>query len=65
MDENDASVARLSDEDAALVRQGRFGELPSRVRPEEWVEETETGLPAHELEQSISIVQHPGRTYET
>ena len=64
MIEDDASVVRISDEDAALLRHIRFGELPSRIRPEDWVEETETDLPAHELERSIAIVQHPGRIYE-
>jgi hypothetical protein len=63
MIEDDASV-RISDEDAALLRHIRFGELPSRMRPEDWVEETETDPPAHELERSIAIVQHPGRIYE-
>jgi hypothetical protein len=65
MTEDDASVVRFSDEDAAFLRHVRFGELPPRARPEDWVEETETDLPAHDLEQSIAIVQHPGHTYET
>jgi hypothetical protein len=64
MIEDDAPVVRISDEEAALLRHIRFGELPSRTRPDDWVEETETDLPAHELERSIAIVQHPGRIYE-
>ena len=64
MIEDDASVVRCSDEDAAFLRHARFGELPYHVRPDDWVEETETDLPMHELEQSISIVQHPGWIYE-
>jgi hypothetical protein len=63
MIEDDASVVRFSDEDAAFLRHLRFGELPPRVRPEDQVEETEADLP-HQLERSIAIVQHPGRIYE-
>jgi hypothetical protein len=58
-------VEQPDDEGAVVSRHARFGTLPPRVRPEDWVEENETDPPAHELEQSISIVQHPGRTYET
>jgi hypothetical protein len=65
MIENDESVAPSSDEEAALQRHIRCGELPSRVRPEDWVEEAETDPPAHELERSMAIVQNPGRVYET
>jgi hypothetical protein len=64
MIEDDASVVLFSDEDAAFLRHARFSELPSRVRPEDWVEETETDPPSHGLEQSIAVVQHPGRVYE-
>ena len=60
------SVRRAEDDvDPVQVRHLRFGTLPARARPEDWVEENETDPPAHELEQSITIVQHPGRTYET
>ena len=65
MVDNDEPSAQPSDEQAALLRRVKFGELPSRVRPEDWVEETDTDPPAHELEQSLAIVQHPGRIYET
>ncbi|HET8662185.1 MAG TPA: hypothetical protein VFM55_24780 [Micromonosporaceae bacterium] len=61
---NEDQVARVSDEEAALRRHARFGELPPRTRPDDWVEETDTNPPAHELEQSIPIVQHPGQIYE-
>jgi hypothetical protein len=64
MTDDDGSAVRFTDEDAAFLRHVRFGELPSRVRPEDWVEETETDPPAHQLEQSIAIVQHPGQVYE-
>jgi hypothetical protein len=57
--------ARSSDEEAAALRRSRFGVLPARVTPDGWVEEVETDLPAHELEQSMPIVQHPGRVNET
>jgi hypothetical protein len=53
------------DNESAERRHIRFGALPARVRPEDWVEENETDPPVHELEQSINVVQHPGRTYET
>ena len=62
---DDDGEVRLSDEEAAALRRSRFGTLPARVTPDDWVEEVETDLPAHELEQSISIVQHPGRVNET
>ena len=62
---DDESPEQTSDEAAAARRHVRFGELPARLRPEDWVEETDTDPPAHELEQSLTIVQHPGRTYET
>ncbi len=65
MTENPASVVRFSDEDAASARHAKFGELPLRVRPEDWAEETDTDLPTHEIKDSMAIVQHPGRTYET
>ena len=63
MIENDASAVRFSDEDLVFLRRVRFGELPPRIRPQDWVEETETDLPTHELELSIQIVYHPGLTY--
>lgn len=63
--QTDETVAPSSDEDAAFRRRIRFGELPARVRQEDWVEEIETDPPAHELEQTLPIVQHPGRTYQT
>ena len=62
MHDDDASV-RLSDHELAVLRQLRFGELPARARPEEWIEETETDPPDHELERTIPIVQNPGVTY--
>jgi hypothetical protein len=52
---------RLSDDDVATARRARFGKLPTRIAAEDRVEETDTDQPAHELEQSITIVQHPGR----
>ncbi len=59
----DGTSAVLPDEvNAARVRRARYGKLPARVRPEDWVEENETDLPV-ELAQSIGIVQHPGRVY--
>jgi hypothetical protein len=64
MIETDIPATRVSDKDAAVARHARFGELPSRVRPEDWVEETDTHLP-HELEQAMPIVQHPGGVNET
>jgi hypothetical protein len=33
---------RFTDEEAAFLRHVRFGELPDRVLPAEWVELTET-----------------------
>jgi hypothetical protein len=64
MTEDDELVVQVSAEEAARRRHARFGELPSRVRPDHWVEEIETDPPTHELEQSIPIVQHPGQIYE-
>jgi hypothetical protein len=61
-DDDDAGSGPI--DEAAALRRSRFGELPARVPPENWVEEVETDLPAHELEQSMPIVQHPGRVEE-
>ena len=41
-EEQVAERIRFSDEEAAFLRHVRFGELPSRVRPEDRVELTET-----------------------
>jgi hypothetical protein len=38
-------IERFSDDEAAFLRHVRFGELPSRVRPEDLVETTETDPP--------------------
>jgi hypothetical protein len=40
--EDAASSERFSDEEAAFLRHVRFGELPPRVRPSDFVELTET-----------------------
>jgi hypothetical protein len=64
MTRDDNPAARPTDEEATL-RRSRFGVLPPRVAPDDWVEEVDTDPPAHELEQSIAIVQHPGRVNET
>lgn len=61
----DMPAARAGDEDTAQQRHARFSRLPPRSRPEDWIEEAETDPPDHDLQQSINIVQHPGRTYET
>lgn len=61
----DTAAAQFNDEDAALLRHAKFGKLPARLRPDDWVEESDTSSPAHELQQSLAVVQHPGRTYET
>jgi hypothetical protein len=61
---DDSSTPHRPD-DAAGLRRVKFGALPARIRPADWVEESETDPPAHELEPSIPIVQHPGGTYET
>jgi len=37
---------RFTDEELAFLRHARFGELPERIRPEEFVELTETDAPA-------------------
>lgn len=65
MIDDHVSEAHLSDNEAAARRHDRFGELPARVNPEDWVEEVDTDLPTHELEQSMPIVQHPGRVDQT
>jgi hypothetical protein len=65
MDEDDESVAQFSDDEAARRRHAKYGRLPPRIRPEDWVEEVETDPPVYELEQPIPIVQHPGRINET
>jgi hypothetical protein len=48
-----------------MTRRARFGELPPRILPEDWIEENETDPPAHELAQSMPIVQHPGTVNAT
>ena len=63
MVDDDGPEPTTSEADAA-VRRSRFGELPARIAPEGWLQEIETD-PPHELEQSIPIVQHPGRVTET
>jgi hypothetical protein len=40
-DDHEAPV-RFTDEEAAFLRHVRFGELPARVLPEEWVALVET-----------------------
>jgi hypothetical protein len=42
MSDHHGDTERFSDEDLAFLRYARFGELPRRVPPEEWVELTET-----------------------
>jgi hypothetical protein len=41
MTEQPAGVEQFTDEDSAVLRQARFGELPPRVRPEDLVEMTD------------------------
>jgi hypothetical protein len=61
----EAPAHRVSDRDAAVLRRARFGHLPARIAPDDWVEETDTDPPAHELERSMPIVQAPGQVNET
>jgi hypothetical protein len=42
MSEDREPVERLADEESALQRSGRFGQLPARVKPEEMVEQVES-----------------------
>jgi hypothetical protein len=39
---------RFTDDELAFLRHARFGELPERVRPEDYVELAETDPPAEE-----------------
>jgi hypothetical protein len=43
------SRERFTDEEAAFLRNVRFGALPARVRPDDWVEMTESEPPARDL----------------
>jgi hypothetical protein len=65
MQQDDTRTVQAADEDAATVRHTRYGELPPRPRHKDRIEETGTDPPVHALEQSITVVQHPGRTYDT
>jgi hypothetical protein len=47
MDEDRESVEPLTDEELAHQRRVRFGQLPARVRPEDFIETEETE-PTHE-----------------
>lgn len=42
MNEDRAPAEQFSDEDLAFLRHVRFGELPPRVRPDDFVELVET-----------------------
>lgn len=42
MIEDHEPTIQFTDEEAAFLRHVRFGELPARVRPAEWVELVET-----------------------
>jgi hypothetical protein len=42
MTDDDEPAIHFTDEEAAFLRYVRFGELPARVPPQEWVELTET-----------------------
>ena len=65
MTRDDAPGRRISDRDATMRRRAGFGELPPRIPSEDWIEENETDPPAHELAQSMPIVQHPGTVNAT
>lgn len=42
----DAAPERFTDDELAFLRFARFGELPARVAPAEWVEVVETEQPS-------------------
>jgi hypothetical protein len=47
-DQEVAMAEKFTDDELAFLRHVRFGELPARVRPEDMVEETDTGGPVFE-----------------
>ena len=49
MPQPDESTTRSVDDEAAFLRRVRFGALPPRVRPADYVEMTETDPPALDL----------------
>jgi len=54
---------RFTDEELAFLRHARFGELPERVRPEEYVELTEADAPPEvppEIERFNYYLGQPG-----
>jgi hypothetical protein len=55
-------VPEFTDEDLAFLRHVRFGELPERVKPEEYVELTETDPPRElSAQQAMVQIQYPGQ----
>jgi hypothetical protein len=44
---------QFTDDEMAFLRHVRFGQLPPRVRPEETVEETDTGGPVYEPDNRV------------
>jgi hypothetical protein len=51
----------FTDEELAFLRHVRFGELPERVKPEEYVEMVETEPPGGGLAQEPVAIQYPGQ----
>jgi hypothetical protein len=52
----------FTDDELAFLRHARFGELPERVKPEEYVEVVETD-PPHEIsvQESMTQIQYRGQ----
>ncbi len=48
---------RFTDEELAYLRHVRFGELPERVQPEEYVELTETEVPHQLPDEAVGLDQ--------
>jgi hypothetical protein len=48
-------VERFTEEEMAFLRFARFGELPPRARPSEWVETVETEQPSLPTRQRFDL----------